>query len=181
MSEETLIRHCSPTLAGLKTGNLFGCEYPTKEALYQEIRQFNHRLSQKGVRVIPLQYEKQRALIYVYRPERLKQDFDCCAVCQILKQQGYQNPDIYQCIAKLKQRIHTEKEFPHEIGLFLGYPPEDVAGFMKHAPCKCTGCWKVYGDPEKALQLFAAFRKCTECNLRKFENGCVLEDLTVSA
>ena len=25
MSEDLLIRHCSPTLAGIKTGNLFSC------------------------------------------------------------------------------------------------------------------------------------------------------------
>lgn len=43
-------------------------------------------------------------------------------------------------------------EFPHEVGLFLGYPPEDVEGFIenKARSCKITGYWKVYSDEEKA-------------------------------
>ena len=44
-------------------------------------------------------------------------------------------------------------EFPHEVGLFLSYPPEDVKGFIDHRAndFKCAGLWKVYGDEEKAL------------------------------
>ena len=34
----------------------------------------------------------------------------------------------------------------------LGYPAEDVQGFIENETkeCKCVGCWKVYGDEEKA-------------------------------
>ena len=27
MSEELIVRYCSPTLAGMKTGNMFNCTY----------------------------------------------------------------------------------------------------------------------------------------------------------
>ena len=42
-------------------------------------------------------------------------------------------------------------EFPHEVGLFLSYPPEDVKGFIDHRASgfKCAGLWKVYGNEEK--------------------------------
>ena len=180
MSEEAIIRHCSPTLAGLKTANLFGQCFETKEELYQQIRHLNAVLVPKGIRVLPLQYQNHRALIYVYRPAKLKQDFDCCEACRILHQEGYQHQDIYQCIAKLKNRLNSAEEFPHEIGLFLGYPPEDVIGFMKNLPCKCTGCWKVYGDKESALQLFDKFQKCTRIFLRDYHKGRSLEELAVA-
>lgn len=38
----------------------------------------------------------------------------------------------------------------NEVGLFLGYPPEDVRCFMNDSRrgVKCTGCWKAYGDEE---------------------------------
>ena len=38
-------------------------------------------------------------------------------------------------------------DFPHEIGVFLGYPLEDVVGFIRHrGKCfTCCGCWKSYG------------------------------------
>lgn len=55
-------------------------------------------------------------------------------------------------------------EFPHEVGLFLSYPPEDVKGFIDHRAndFKCAGLWKVYGDEEKVRSLFEKYRKCTE-------------------
>ena len=33
MSEEQVVRNCAPTLAGLKTGNLFACPYENREDL----------------------------------------------------------------------------------------------------------------------------------------------------
>ena len=73
-------------------------------------------------------------------------------------------------------------EFPHEVGLFLSYPPEDVKGFIDHRAVgfKCAGLWKVYGDEEKARSLFEKYRKCTEiyCTLR--QSGLKLEQLAVA-
>ena len=54
------------------------------------------------------------------------------------------------------QRLGQAAEFPHEIGLFLGYPPEDVQGFLENRLCKCVGCWKVYGDEQAAQNGFAS-------------------------
>ena len=54
MSEEQLVRNCAPTLAGLKTGNLFSCPYTCREELLDSLRQLNRRLGSKGIRAIPL-------------------------------------------------------------------------------------------------------------------------------
>ena len=68
-----------------------------------------------------------------------------------------------RCIRTLIARLHENADFPHEIGLFLGYPPEDVDGFIRNgARCaKCVGPWKVYGDEQAARCKFAQYRKCT--------------------
>ena len=50
MSEEMLVCHCSPTLAGLKTGSLFSCPYSSQKMIIKEIREFNQKLTQKGTR-----------------------------------------------------------------------------------------------------------------------------------
>ena len=57
---------------------------------------------------------------------------------------------------KLIERLRAYDEFPHEIGLFLSYPPEDVKGFIEHhaADFKYAGLWKVYGDEQRARDLF---------------------------
>ena len=41
------------------------------------------------------------------------------------------------------------------MGIFLGYPVDDVAGFINHCGnnCKACGQWKVYGDVEYAKNL----------------------------
>ena len=76
MSEETVIRHCSPTLAGLKTGNLFSFHYPDRTAMSNSIREWNRKLREKGIRVIPLRYSDGNTLIYMYRPSMLKKDME---------------------------------------------------------------------------------------------------------
>ena len=37
MSEEQVVRHCAPTLAGLKTGSMFGAWYPSARALREDL------------------------------------------------------------------------------------------------------------------------------------------------
>ena len=71
MSEELLIRHCAPTLAGLKTGNLFNAAFESERALRETACQLNRRFRRKGLQVVPLRYRNGRALLYVYRPEKL--------------------------------------------------------------------------------------------------------------
>ena len=63
MSDEMIIRHCSPTLAGLKTGNIFSCPYSNKKELFCAVRSLNQRLVPKGVRVVPLRMSAERVLL----------------------------------------------------------------------------------------------------------------------
>ena len=72
--------------------------------------------------------------------------------------------------------------FPHEIGLFLGYPLEDVQGFIENCGknYRLCGCWKVYGDPQAALRCFARYEKCARVYLQCYQNGHSLSRLTVA-
>ena len=47
MSEEMIVKHCSPTLAGLKTGNLFSCSYQDRNELFTFLREWNTKLRSK--------------------------------------------------------------------------------------------------------------------------------------
>lgn len=185
MSEESVIRHCSPTLAGLKTGNLFTCSYTSIEEIKNDIRSLNKKLMTKGLRVLPLHYSDNRVLIYIYRPERLKRDLNNRTVCQLLQSMGYTCEHPNQCITKLMKKLNENPDFPHEIGCFLGYPPEDVLGFIqnkKNKSCKCkyTGCWKVYGNAEKAKETFALYKQCTNFYYTEWSKGKPIERLAVA-
>lgn len=180
MSEETLVQLCAPTLAGLKTGNLFAAAYHSPQEVRDQVRRLNRVLVPRGLRAMPMRYGKARALIYVYRPDRLQKDLMDEQAKSLLREQGYDGLAPAGCLSRLRQRLTQEPEFPHEIGLFLGYPPEDVRGFMEHRPCKCVGCWKVYGDEAAARRQFAAYKSCTANYCRRRASGASLEGLTVA-
>jgi hypothetical protein len=69
--------------------------------------------------------------------------------------------------------LRKGREFPHEIGFFLGYPPPDVLGFIHHrgARCKLCGPWKVYGDVERAAALFEEYAGCRRRLLEHLQGG----------
>ena len=182
MCEEMLIKHCSPTLAGLKTGNMFTCYFENEVKMRDSIRSFNRILVKKGLRILPLRFRNNRGLIYVYRPSRLCRDFKNSGACRILEECGYTPSVPASCITRLMKRLNGDEDFPHEIGLFLGYPPEDVCGFMENRAegCKCVGCWKVYGDADAAEKTFARYKKCTDIYCALFAEGRSIERLTVN-
>ncbi len=182
MWEELVLLHCSPTLAGMKTGSMFSCDVPDEEKMKEMIRRLNRIFVKKGVRVLPLRLKDGKALIYIYRPNHLIQDFQDEKVCQLLHAKGYTCNNPERCVVQLIHKLNDSLDFPHEIGLFLGYPLEDVCGFMNDANCsKCVGCWKVYGDEETAKKLFAKYKKCTDVYRNCWANGRSLEHLTVAS
>lgn len=182
MTEELLVRHCAPTLAGLKAGSLFTCAYDSKNEMTRSLRAMNRRLVPKGLRVLPLRYSGKRALIYLYRPSRLKKDLAHNLAKTLLEAEGYCSSDCNRCIVRLADKVRSQQDFPHEIGLFLGYPPEDVSGFIHNKACdhKCVGCWKVYGDPIQAQKTFDKYNKCTRVYCSKWKGGRTIEQLTVA-
>ena len=182
MSDEMIIRHCSPTLAGVKTGNLFSCSYTDKKEVFSKVRSLNRRLVPKGVRVIPLKLSVDRVLLYLYRPNKLEDDLAVEDAAKLLKEYGYSVKDSAKCVVRLSRRLNESEDFPHEIGLFLGYPPEDVRGFIdNHAEgYNCAGCWKVYGDELSARKKFDCYKKCTDVYCSQWAKGKSIERLTVA-
>ena len=182
ISENLLIGHCSPTMAGLKTGNIFTCAVYDQEELHDDLRKLNRMLSPKGLRILPLRYFDNKAVIYLYRPKRLEQDLEASLAREILARCGYSGGDANSMLVQLMRRFRTERDFPHEIGLFLGYPPEDVKGFIDNNAenCKCVGAWKVYGNPEEAQEMFERFRKCTKAYSEQLLKGRSVERLIVA-
>ena len=182
MSEEYLVEHAAPTLAGLKTGSLFPCRYESYEQLKREIRAVNRALNRKGLRLIPLRRNDTQALLYLYRPARLERDISEADAAELLRREGYTDLRQECCLCELMRRLQRFEAFPHEIGLFLSYPPEDVRGFIEHRghESKLDGCWKVYGDVERARKLFAAYKTCTDCYSRRKAMGTPIERLAVA-
>ena len=164
VSEEMIVTHCSPTMAGLKTGSLFSCRIEDRKKTLDQIRCLNSRRVPRGADILPLRFQGQQALIYMYRPAQLRRDLSHELAVRILAERKYPVGTPGRCLCELMRRLEEASagDFPHEIGLFLGYPPEDVRGFIEtRAMCaKCVGAWKVYGDEQAAKSRFAKYEQC---------------------
>ncbi len=180
--EKILIEQCAPTLAGIKTASLFPIKAANKRLLKSQIAQWNIFLKNKGVQLCILKEQKETSLLYVYRTDSLEKDLHTQEAQYILSGCGYNKTASKQAIRKLKTRFYDCAEFPHEIGLFLGYPPSDVLGFINHKGknCHLCGYWKVYESPEKAKRTFELFDKCKKVYKRLWAEGTDIMQLTVA-
>jgi len=182
MFEQELIMYAAPTLAGLKTGSMFSVKCPGWSHIRKIVRGYNNILVPGGLTAIPLRFKEGRVLLYIYRPGRLEKDLETPEIRCILEKLGYKCEHAGKCLALLAFRIKKEANFPHEIGLFLGYPPEDVKGFMDSPSCGyiCNGCWKVYGDREASEEKFRRYRSSTDIYMKMYKMGYPIHNLIVS-
>ncbi len=181
ISESTLIEHCSLTLASIKTGSLFTVKFENKSALSKDIEYWNEEFSRIGLKITPLKMRDDTALIYMYRKDLLLTDLNKPKARKILAEFGYCKSDIIYCIDQLSHKLSKTYNFPHEIGLFLGYPPDDVEGFICNKGQNCSLCkyWKVYGDKNEALLKFAQYDKCRKIYRKLWQDGRDIMQLTV--
>ena len=120
MSEDVIVKFCSPTLAGIKTGSLFSCSYDSKNEVYVFLRELNISLRNKGVRFMPLRFKDKKVLIYAYRPSKLLPEVQGKEADELLSRRGYCTQNCGRCLSRLMERLSESDAFPHEIGLFLG-------------------------------------------------------------
>lgn len=183
MLEKYLIHHCSPTLASLKTASIFRCPFTSDEELDEQLKSWNQQFAKKGIVLFLMRKADNMALIYLCRMAHLKADFHKDGVKEFLEQYGYTPDNAVLSIAKLKNRLEVGDSFPHEIGLFLGYPLGDVIGFIENdgKNSKCSGCWKVYCNECETIKEFRKFKKCKDVYCRLWDQGRSVLQLTVAA
>lgn len=176
--QELIVRHCSPTLAGLKCGNLFRVSSDA-HGLSDTVAGIESGLLDKGIRIRILRTAVGDSLVYVYRPDQVEARLEEDAVRMFLQNEGYDVDDPGSLVDELERRFVYG--IPHEIGVFLGYPIDDVLGYIAHEgkDYVCLGCWKAYSDPEGARRMFRILkicrRMCEDCHSR----GIPLERLAV--
>ncbi len=182
MLEKYLIEHCSPTLASLKTANLFTCPYIDENELKKHLDLWNMQFKGTGVQLFVLRKRNGTALVYVCRKSKLKNDLQKPGVANFLSNYGYIKTDPDSALRRLKLRLSESESFPHEIGIFLGYPLWDVIGFIENSGqnCKFAGCWKVYCNECEAVRVFAKFKKCRDVYTRLWNQGRSVLQLTVA-
>lgn len=182
ITEKTLIEQCAPTLSSIKTASLFPVKTTNANDFYKSLNYWNNKIQHKGLKMINLRKRDDFALVYLYREKQLIKDLEDNIAKEIMCKYGYNCISIEEILSKLKHRFLNYSEFPHEIGLFLGYPPLDVKEFIcrKGQDCTLCGYWKVYSDPENALKQFKKYDKCKNIYRKRWNQGVDIMRLTVA-
>lgn len=160
MLDSCLVRQCAPTLAGVKVGSLFCLEIADGVLLCNILARWNKALNVKGVFARVLAEKNGRYYIYVYRDCELERLSKIGEVQSFLKDFGYAEFDVESLLKFFKVRMAKSACFPHEVGVFLGYPLDDVPNSM---------------------HVFEVYKKCQKIMADMFERGVSLERLTVAS
>ncbi len=181
--EQTLIDLCAPTLAGIKVGSLFLYIIEKNEDLHELINYWNMQLLEKGIHLSLVKERENGGLVYVFRPAMLDALLANQKISLFLQSRGFKSSsNSKDYIEQLKLRFYSEPCFPHEIGIFLGYPLEDVRGFIEHSGKNFSTCglWKVYSDPKLAQKMFLQYQKCLNIYKKIFKKSSDILYLTVT-
>ena len=159
-----LLNHASATFAGQKAGSLFR----VPRTIWSR-KDLSVLLQTTQIVCIPLQASSRSILVYLYDPPLLQNILYQPDNRSFLLELGYpHHPD--RGLQMLLKKLGTSCTFPHEVGLFLGYPLQDVQGYIENQGQNClyTGYWKVYSNLQKAKQQFTRYDRCREfCKQRR--------------
>ncbi|KJS80778.1 MAG: hypothetical protein JM58_18305 [Peptococcaceae bacterium BICA1-8] len=165
--QEILIR-ISPTILGVKPAEILNVKLGSLDKCrrcFQGLGEFEFI----EIKDFP---NISRRQLFFYHKTCLEEVLTQKAIQKFLQQLGYPfsfNMELYLdiLIAKLQSCI-----FPHEIGVFLGYPLKDVLGYMGLTSLKLVDVkgWQYYGNGNLSILQYKKFCKAREvfrCFLEK--------------
>lgn len=157
--ERAIVKHCSPALVGIKPTCLFNvpgdfAPHEGQETAHEQrasqlrnarldalIARANRQLAGTSVHVHVLARRSCGALALVYRPQLLARELSAPHAAATMFSWGYETTGpgwLEAAITRLGRRLENRHRcsanggFPHEVGLFLGYPYDDVMAFIEH-------------------------------------------------
>lgn len=142
------VRHC---YAGVNAEGLRVCLY--RSDIYGIL----------GLDYVELKVEAESSLVLFYNPSTLAATLSESRNATWLVRMGYPSTatadgHLSSMLEHLVRRA-GECDLPHEVGIFIGYPLKDVAGFMHNIPTTPVhnGVWRVYGDAHESLARMKAY------------------------
>jgi hypothetical protein len=156
--KRVIVKHCSPVLLGCKPAALFTLG---SEKVFAALC----TLLQPRFELMVMRKSRNGLLVLMFEKERLAETMSHKDIHAFLAGMGYPCAAPLFVLLKFLNRQFMHSDFPHEVGIFLGYPVEDVLGFVQHRGqhYKFLGYWKVYGDVEQAKKHFRQYDACRKC------------------
>lgn len=161
---------CSLVLSGIKPSNLLIYSNHCEGCISEELKN-------TGAEHMKLYTGSKESVSIIFNREKLEKALLDEENRKFIKQYGYEDFSVNSVIEKLAGRYTGFKEgraeFPHEMGIVLGYPLEDVSGFIENNGKNYlySGYWKVYKNAEEKIQLFKIYKDIKKYFVEQIENG----------
>lgn len=169
--QELAAGQCAPVIFNIKPSNLLIIDKKYARALKSLI-------DTTGLKARCFEHTDDRQVWFLFREEALTRQLFEPANRAFIEEFGYrENMDLDEMLACAARRFRMYKkgeiDFPHEMGIFLGYPLADVQGFIKHKGrnCLCSGYWKVYDNVHQARETFRLYAMVKQAALDMVRRG----------
>lgn len=178
--EKMLCTYCGPALAGIKPANMI-CIKKEKLPLFQTLLlDYNNTMNRHDIYFFVINETETCYLLLVYRMKKLYEHLNNGQVKSQLMAEGYTDTEnIESLIHELRERFAKSHSLPDEIGLFLGYPMEDIKGFKEHKGKNSliSKYWKVYSNVNETQKMFDRYDKCKAALCSRLSQGMSLIDI----
>lgn len=174
--ETQMALQCAPFIMGLRISNLFVVSKDKLCELYS-------MLQKSKIHYMELVEGSTKMTMFLYNEEDMLAYMSDERVLAAMTRMGYQNVDFHEMLYKFKDRYKAymagEGDFPHEMGFFLGYPYEDVVGYIMNngKNSLLTGYWKVYDNVSKKAKLFQGFETAKDMVIRYIAAGLSIPEI----
>lgn len=172
-----LVLQCAPVLKGRKAAGMVILSGDEAESL---------RMTLKYTKVLTktLYQDARKDILLLYRREDLNSCLKAKQAEEYLQIYGYSGKSLNEMLSLLAERAGSYYKgiaaYPHEIGIFLGYPAEDVIGFMENEGKNflLTGYWKVYENAARAEDIFQEYDRVKEIAVKEVLEGKTIYEIT---
>lgn len=150
---EFLVEILAPVVLGVKPAELLNVEM-NNDSEWEEFKAIF--LKNSALRIKEIRELNGRLQVLFYQRDILNAVLTERPILNFLLSLNYPSKYVLEDYLNwLKGKIISVK-FPHEIGVFLGYPLKDVVGFMGLLPLpyQRTLGWKIYGDEKRSLDIY---------------------------
>lgn len=174
--ETQLALQCAPLITGLKVSNLLIISKGNEKVV-------KRILNRTGISYYRLIQTRTKTTFLLFRRNELEEFLSDENVRNVLMKAGYKSLQIDKILRTFSLRyeayIQGDKSFPHEMGLLLGYPVEDVVGFVENNGKNFlySGYWKVYENQKAKVKLFDKFKVAEETLIHLLSNGLSMSDI----
>ena len=174
--ETQLALQCAPLRTGLKVSNLLIIPKGNEEVV-------KRILNRTGISFYRLIQTRTKTTFLLFRRNELEEFLSDENVKNVFIRAGYKSLQIGKILRTFSLRYEAymqgDKSFPHEMGLLLGYPVEDVVGFVENNGKNFlySGYWKVYENQKAKVKLFDKFKVAEETLIHLLSNGLSMSDI----